>query len=214
MKAVLFDLDGTLLNTLADIRYYVNETLRSFSDPEISEEQARTFVGDGAKRLIERSLPQGATNLEECYLHFKEHFAKSENERTTLYEGEMQVLTALKEAGYQLGVVTNKPQDATEGCIQKFFPQGFFDYVGGDSGMFPIKPDPTPARFAALYLRVAPLDCVFVGDGETDVLTAKNAGMRGISTLWGYRTKQQLQAVGANAFASSFEELGKILQKF
>ncbi len=212
MKAVFFDLDGTLCNTLGDIRYHVNRMLAAHGYPEISEEQTKAYVGDGAKMLVARALPAGATNAEECYESFLQSFSASDHSRTSLYPREMEVLKALKEAGFLLAVITNKPQAATLGCLSHFFPEGFFDFAGGDSGMFPIKPDPSLARYAAFRLRVSLKDCVFVGDGETDVQTAKNAGMRQVAALWGYRSREQLAAAGAREFAGSFQELGKILQ--
>lgn len=212
LKAVLFDLDGTLLDTLADIRAHVNGMLRAFSYPEISLEQARAFVGDGAHRLIERSLPDGAPDREACYSYFIERFSHSDQAETRLFEGELPFLHRLKEQGLKLAVVTNKPQAAAEGCIQRFFPQGLFDFIGGDTGMLPCKPDPSLARYCALTLRVSPSECAFVGDGETDVLTASSAGMLGVSVLWGYRTQEQLRAVGATRFASDFAALEKILK--
>lgn len=211
MKAIFFDLDGTLLHTLPEIHAYVNETLRVFSYPEITEMQTKAYVGDGARRLIERAMPETADNVDACYAYFKEKYAASSNERTSLFEGEREALEELKNRGLRLAVITNKPQGATETCIKKFFPEGFFDFVGGDSGMFSCKPDPSLTRYAALTMRVALKDCVFVGDGEADVLTAKNAGMRSISVLWGYRSREQLTKAGAREFASSFEELVKIL---
>ncbi len=211
MKAIFFDLDGTLCNTLGDIRYHVNQMLVSRGYPEISEEQTKAYVGDGARKLIERALPAGAEDADGCYAQFLASFSGSDNSRTSLYEGETEALSSLKAAGYKLAVITNKPQAATLGCLRAFFPENFFDFVGGDSGMFPVKPDPSLTRYAALSLRISLKDCVFVGDGETDVLTAKNAGMRGIAALWGYRTKEQLAAAGATEFAENFSRLVKIL---
>ena len=211
LKAVFLDLDGTLLDTLGDIQYYVNEALAAFSFPPITLDETRRYVGDGAWDLMERAVPKGAKELEACYEYFREHFARNTQERTRLYEGEIETLTALKARGLKLGVITNKPQDATEGCIQKFFPAGIFDFVGGDSGLFPRKPDPSLARYAALFLRLSPSECAFVGDGETDAEVAINAGMFGVSVLWGYRTREQLAAAGATRFAASYGELYRLL---
>lgn len=211
LKAVLLDLDGTLLDTLGDIVYYVNEALAAFSFPPITPEQTARFIGDGAWELMERAVPHGAKELQACYEYFREHFARNTQEHTRLYEGELETLSALKARGFRLGVVTNKPQDATEGCIQKFFPEGLFDFVGGDTGNFPCKPDPSLAQYAALTLRVSPSECAFIGDGETDAQVAIRAGMFGVSVLWGYRSKEQLSAAGATRFASSYEELFRLL---
>ena len=212
VKAVFFDLDGTLLDTLPDIHACVCEMLRAFSYPEITQMQTQSYVGDGARKLIERALPKNATNIDECHDFFRERYTKSGNSLTKLFEGETEALKALKARGLKLAIITNKPHTATYSCVEKFFPEGMFDFIGGDSGMFACKPDPSLTRYAALTLRVPLKECVFFGDGEADVLTAKNAGMRCLSVLWGYRTKQQLEKVGAREFVSSFSELVKVLE--
>ncbi len=213
IKAVLFDLDGTLLDTVPDIQACVNDMLRRHGYPEIDYAQTCAYVGDGAKMLIERALPKGAPDLDACYEDFRTHFAASRNELTRLYPDETEVLSAIRARGLKVGVVTNKPQDAAENVLGQFFPKDYFDFVGGDSGMFPCKPDPSLARYAALSMRLAPAECAFVGDGETDARVARNAGMCGISALWGYRTRKQLEEAGATRFAASFRELQKILEK-
>ena len=213
LKAVLFDLDGTLLDTVPDIQKCVNDMLVSRGYPTIDYVQTCAYVGDGAIKLIERALPAGAGDVEECYRQFRTEFAASSNALTRLFPGELETLSALKARGLKLGIVTNKPQDATERIAAQFFPEGLFDFVGGDSGMFPCKPDPSLARYAALSMRVSPADCAFVGDGEPDVRVAANAGMCGVSVLWGYRTRAQLEGVGARLFADSFLGLQKILEK-
>lgn len=206
IKAVLFDLDGTLLNTVSDIQASLNEMLRTFSYPELDLAQTKKCIGDGARKLVERAVPRNAHNVEECYTYFKKLYVDSKNELTYPYEGALSFLKRAKERGLALAIVTNKPQEVTNHCVNKFFP-GTFDYIGGDSGTFPCKPDPTLARFAALTLRVAPAECVFVGDGETDVRTAENAKMRGISVTWGYRNRDFLKSCGATEFVDSFQAL-------
>ena len=215
LKAVLFDLDGTLLDTVPDIRARVNEVITAHGYPAITYEQTCAYVGDGAEKLIERALPEGTpqAEIDACYAQFRAIFATGGNALTRLFEGELPVLTALRERGLKLAIVTNKPQDATDRVVAEFFPAGLFDFVGGDSGAFPCKPDPSLARYAALTLRVSPAECVFVGDGETDARVAQNAGMRGVSVLWGYRTREQLAAAGATAFCEDFPALQKFLEK-
>lgn len=213
LKAVLFDLDGTLLDTVPDIQKCVNDMLVAHGYPPLDYAQTCADVGDGAYKLIERAVPEGAPDVEACYAEFRKAFAASSNALTRLFPGELETLSALKARGLKLGIVTNKPQDATEHIVAQFFPEGLFDFVGGDSGMFPCKPDPSLARYAALSMHVSPADCAFVGDGETDAHVAQNAGMQGVSVLWGYRTREQLETAGAKVFVKDFAELQKFLEK-
>lgn len=211
IKAIIFDLDGTLLNTLPDIRRHLNDALTSHGYPAVGEEQARRCIGDGARKLVERSFPEGVKFSEEVYEDFSRRYAANDNSLTCLYVGEKEFLKRLVGRGVKLGIVTNKPQDATLGCVKKFFEEIPFAFVSGDSGMFPCKPDPSLALYAALSMRVPVGECAFVGDGETDAKTAINAGMFGVSTLWGYRTEEELKKAGATRFANNFQELEKIL---
>ena len=212
LEAVFFDLDGTLCDTVPDIRKALNDALESLGYPPVSYEQTAAYVGNGARKLVERATPKGA-DLEEFFTAFSKYYAASENELTVRYEGMLELITKLKSQGVKLAVITNKPQIPTEKVIAKFYPD-LFDFVGGDSGMFSCKPDPSLTRYAALTLRVAPKNCVFVGDGETDVLTARNAGMVGLSALWGYRSRAQLEAAGARYFAEDVPAFEKFLGKF
>ena len=213
IKAVFFDLDGTLLNTIPDIHACINASLLKFGYPAIDEAHTTAYVGDGAKLLVERALPTNCPDLDRVFADFHTRFAADSSEHTRLYPDELKVLRALKERGLKLAVITNKPQDAADAVLKKFFPEGTFDFIGGDTGMFPCKPDPSLARYAALTLRLAPAECAFVGDGEPDARVARNAGMYGISVLWGYRTRRQLEDAGAAVFADSFLSLQKILEK-
>lgn len=212
VRAVIFDLDGTLLDTVEDIRAHVNAMLRLFGYPEITLEQTRAYIGDGAHKLVERALPRGAENAEECYGYFRRIFAESDNSLTHLFAGEKEALGELCSRGVKLAVVTNKPQNAADGCMKKFFSDIPFAFVGGDTGEYPCKPDPALTLRAVRMLGAEPADCAFVGDGETDVKTARNAGIRGVSCLWGYRSREQLERAGAVRFAADFSDLQKILE--
>ena len=211
IKAILFDLDGTLLNTLPDIRRHLNAALTAHGYPAIDEEQAKRCIGDGARALVARAFPAGAEFDEEVFEDFQNRYANNDNSCSCLYEGETEFLKRLTERGVQFGIVTNKPHAATLGCVEKFFKDYPLAFVKGETGDFPCKPDPTLARYAALTMRVPIKECAFVGDGETDALTAINGGMFGVSTLWGYRSKEHLVEAGATRFATTFEELEKIL---
>ncbi|MBR7186242.1 MAG: HAD-IA family hydrolase [Clostridia bacterium] len=210
LEAVFFDLDGTLLDAVPDIRAALNGALADFGYPAVSYEETVAYVGNGARKLIERAAPEGA-NIDRILESFAERYAKSDNALTKVYPGIYELLSDLKARGVKLAVVTNKLQASTEKVIEKFFPNTF-DFVGGDSGAFPCKPDPSLTFYAALTMRVARKNCLFIGDGETDVLTAKNAGMVGVSVLWGYRSRKVLEEAGARTFISQPGELERFLR--
>lgn len=208
IKTVIFDLDGTLLDTSRDIQKVLNNTLKHFNLPQISLEKTVEYVGNGAKLLIERAIPKSAmVNFDEIYAHYAENFAACDNELTCIYEGEEKVLKNLKKAGIKLAIVTNKPQDATQGVYEKHLKKFGFDFVAGNSQKFPLKPDPTLALYAAQVTGARADECLFVGDGETDVQTALNAKMEHLSVLWGFRSQAQLMSAGAINFAKSYVEL-------
>lgn len=211
-KTVIFDLDGTLLDTSRDIHKVLNNTLAHFNLPTISLEKTVEYVGNGAKLLVERAIPQSAMgHFNEIYTHYATNFAACDNSLTCLYDGEEEVLLNLKKAGIKLALVTNKPQDATEGVYNKHLKKFGFDFVAGNSNKFPLKPAPALALYAAKMTGSRADECLFVGDGETDVQTAINANMEHLSVLWGFRTKSQLIAAGAINFASSYKQLEKFV---
>lgn len=213
LKAVLFDLDGTVLDTLPDLNACMNEALGKFGCPPITLEQTRRYVGNGGLLYAARALPENRQGDAEyfyknvyCPIHFR-----SKNERTKPFAGEAACMAALERAGIKRAVVTNKSQRAADELGETLLkPYGFSVIFGNRDGV-PVKPDPTSARMVLEALGVSPAEAAFVGDGETDVQTAKNAGMRSVSVLWGYRTKAELVGAGAERFAASFAELANIL---
>ncbi|MDE5722428.1 MAG: HAD family hydrolase [Clostridia bacterium] len=207
IKAVIFDLDGTLLNTLGDICSVLNESLEKFNLPKVTFNDAKRFIGNGAKVLIERAVGDRIDMRQKVYNYYIERFAKCNNEFTELYHGEEKVLTALKDAGIKLALITNKPQDATDAVYVKFLAKFGFSEVLGQTEYYPLKPNPASTFEVLSRLGVEKTECVFVGDGETDVETAKAAGIRCISVLWGYRSREQLEVVGADEFCENFNEL-------
>ncbi len=214
LKAVIFDLDGTLLDTSADIHRVLNDALARFSLPQVTLERTVEMVGDGAYKLIERAVPaQSAALTRAVYEYYVPVFAACDNSLTRLYDGEDAALRLLKSCGVKLAVLTNKPQKAAEKvCADKLGEYGF-DIILGQTDRFPLKPDPSAALCIAASLGVQPEECAFCGDGETDVRTAANAGMFGVAALWGYRKRECLESAGAKVFAKDFTQNLQILQK-
>lgn len=213
LKAVIFDLDGTVLDTLPDLNACMNEALRKFGCPEITLEQTRRYVGNGGLMFASRALPEERRGEAEYFyknVYCPVHFA-CKNERTKLFPGEAECLTALKEAGMRLAIVTNKSQRAADELNATILKPFGFSVIFGNRDGIPVKPDPASTLMTLREIGVPPEDAAFVGDGETDVQTAKNAGLFQVSVLWGYRPKSELVAAGAQRFASDFSELKKIL---
>jgi phosphoglycolate phosphatase len=213
-KAIIFDLDGTLLNTSYDIQKVLNASLARFNLPQVSLDKTIEYVGNGAKKLVERAVASDDSNLiESVYRDYSVHFAACDNNLTCLYPGEDEVLTRLKAQNVKFAIVTNKPQDATEGVYKKHLSKYNFEVVVGQSQGVPLKPSPESTLSTIKKLGVKKDECLFVGDGETDIMTAQNAGIDCVSVLWGYRSKSQLSLSGGKIFAENYEQLYDIVTK-
>lgn len=212
-KAVVFDLDGTLIDSLPDIAEYVNLTLKSFGEKEIPYEDIRKYIGNGAKNLVKRSFGNKLSeeDLAVRLKFYNEKYTASGSPKTKLFVGIKELLFSLKEKGYKLGILTNKPQETTEGVYETYLSEFGFDKVVGARSGVKIKPDPSALYEILDELGVKPENAYFIGDGETDVQTAINAGANGVSVLWGYRDKDQLLDAGAKVFAKTPEELLNII---
>lgn len=212
LKAVLFDLDGTLLDTLPDLCACMNEALEKFGYPPITIEQTKKYVGNGGRLFAERSLPESArARTDEFYAEYCKIHVSCGNLRTKLYPFEEECLSALRSCGIRLAVVTNKSQAAADVLKDTLLKPFAFDAVLGNRVGLPVKPDPAGALLVLKELGADPSEAAFVGDGETDVQTAKNAGMRSVSVLWGYRSRQELAEAGAERFATDYRQLAEIL---
>ena len=207
-KLVIFDLDGTLLDTLPDLQAVLNYCLKMSALPEISLDDTKKFIGNGAKKLVERAV--GADNaelVEEVYRNYNKYFAQCDNNLTRLFEGVDGLLKRLKDLNIKLAILSNKPQYGVTSAYQKFLSEYRFDAVLGQTDGVPLKPDPSVTLEIINIFGLRREECLFVGDGETDVLTAKNAGVNCVSVLWGYRTLKQLEEVGAKTFVKDCDEL-------
>lgn len=212
LKAVLFDLDGTVLHTLPDLNACMNEALRQFGCPPVTMEQSRAFVGHGGKQYAVQALPPDKKkDIDAFYTLYQSVHVHWNNTRTKPFPYEEECLAALRERGLKLAVVTNKSQGAADVLKATLLKEYGFSAVIGNRAGVPVKPDPATTFEALRLLGVSADEAVFVGDGDTDVQTAKNAGMRCVSVLWGYRSREQLLAAGASQFAETFLQLKDIL---
>ena len=207
--AILFDLDGTLLNTLEDLTDATNAALRHFGCPERSMEEVRNFVGNGAERLIRLALP-GKDNdpeVSEVLSWYKDFYAAHSQIKTRPYDGILEALQAVKEA-FPVAVVSNKPDNATKLLCKQYFGDVF---ALGESSRCPRKPAPDMVRQAMAAIGAD--SCIYVGDSEVDVLTAKNAGVPCLSVLWGFRDREILVEAGAEYFCKAPKDLLQILKE-
>ena len=211
-EAVLYDMDGTVLSTLTDLANAVNYTLRSFGQPEVSSRKVRASTGSGAAMLIRRCLPGDVSQerMEEVLRAYKAYYAANCNVETKPYDGIVSLMERLKKLGVKQAIISNKPDGAVKELAKIYF-SGLIEEAVGESETVKRKPDPDAVLAAARLLGAAPERCVYIGDSEEDILTAKNAGMDGISVTWGFRDEAQLIAAGAEQLAHSVEELEKIL---
>ena len=213
MKAVIFDLDGTLLDTLDDLTDSINEMLKYFDYPTITRERVREIIGSGAKKLIADALPEKLSDeeFEKRLAVYSRIYNASGSPKTKLFGGMDKVLFELKKRGYKLAVLSNKPQNSTDKVYEKYLKEFGFDFVGGQSDKIKCKPDPAGALYVLDILGVKPEDAYLIGDGETDVMTAINAGIKGVCALWGNRTKEQLAKVGGTVFCDYPEQILDII---
>ena len=195
---VIFDLDGTLLDTLEDLTDSVNHAMEKFGFPVHTIEEIRTFVGNGAPKLLERSIPDGVANpdYEAALTAFKAHYAEHCEDKTGPYEGVPEMLAGLKEQGYHLAVVSNKFDGAVKKLCKKYFGE-FISVSIGESEEVKRKPAPDTVYRALRELGCDASHAVYVGDAEVDIQTAKNASLPCISVTWGFRTEEKLRDEGA-----------------
>ena len=215
-KVYIFDLDGTLLDTLADLAASTNYALRKHGMPEHSIDDVRRFVGNGVRKLMERAVPDGADNplFDEAFATFRQHYMEHSLDTTRPYDGIPEMLAALKARGCRLAVVSNKMMAATQELCRHFFPDTIEVAIGEDEA-HGIRKKPAPDTvFEALKTlgvsRVGASDglsAVYVGDSDVDIQTAANAGLPCISVLWGFRDRDFLVQHGAETFISAPSEL-------
>lgn len=211
-KAVIFDLDGTLLNTLDDLLTSVNYALEKHSMPLRTLEEIRHFVGNGVQRLLELAVPEGTTQemLENTFSAFKEHYALHCNDKTDLYPGIRELLAELKKNGFQMAIVSNKLQEGVDSLYAQYFADSVELAIGAKDGVRK-KPAPDTVYEAMRALNASEAEAIYVGDSEVDIATANNAGLPCITVTWGFRTREEQEEAGAKIFVDNPEEIIELL---
>lgn len=209
----IFDLDGTLLNTLNDLAASTNYALRQHGMPERTLEEVRRFVGNGVRLLMERAVPEGTDEalFEETFATFKHHYMEHNMDTTSPYDGVQEMLRQLKRKGKRLAVVSNKFYAATQELVAHFFPEVEVAIGENEAEGIRKKPAPDTVMEALRQLGVSSEGAVYVGDSDVDLMTARNSELPCISVLWGFRDKDFLIEHGATEFVTKPNELLEIL---
>lgn len=211
MKACIFDLDGTLTNTLESMTYSVNLTLEEMGLSKITKDQCRLFVGNGARVLIEKSLKAAgdtdASRIEEGMEIYGRIFDRNCTYHVTPYEGIPEMLKALKDKGIHLAVLSNKPDRQTVKVVKAIFGEELFDYAQGQKEGIRRKPEPDGVWYLMEQMHVSKEECLYIGDSEVDAATGRNTGLKTIGVLWGFRDRKTLETAGADDLIDRPDEL-------
>jgi len=211
-EVVIFDLDGTILNTLDDLADSLNVILAKNNFPTHTKEEVRMFVGNGIHKLIERALPSG-TDLEtqnRIYNEYSEYYGQHSQDKTKPYEGIPELFKELHNLGIKVAVNTNKNEDISKVVCKKYF-DGLVDMVAGGREDTPIKPDPSGVNRILSELKIKDRAALYVGDSDVDIMTGKNSGLDVASVCWGFRGEEFLREHGAKSIFDSVEKLKKYI---
>ncbi len=216
-KCAIFDLDGTLADTLKTISYFANKALSHFSLSAYPEEEYKYMVGNGAKILVERMLKNQNAYSDEMHEKVFTYYNKIYDEDflylTASYPGIPELLKFLKENGMKIGALSNKPHYPTTMIIENIFEKGTFDLVFGQRENYPIKPDPKVLLKMLEEWNIKPEECLYIGDTKTDMKTGKNAGAFTIGVLWGFRDKEELVSNNADFIAKKPADIIEFIKK-
>ena len=216
LKAFIFDLDGTLIDSLADIAESINRMLDAQGYPRCEQEVFKQIVGDGMEKLVERALPEHARSdelIKVCVEEYRAHYDTLWNAQTRPYDGIVAMLAELKGRGMKLGVISNKAHRFTVPMTEHFFGTGVFDHILGQRAEVPRKPDSAGAHEMAAFLGLQTNEMAYVGDSGIDMEFAKNSGMQAIGVRWGFRSEAELLECGADVLISHPAELFDLERK-
>ncbi len=212
-QLAIFDLDGTLLNTIEDLKNACNYALESFGYRTHDIAAYKYFVGSGIYKLVERALPEegkNEANVLRVKAVFDKYYAVHSEDYTKPYEGIKEVLIRLKERNIKVVVLTNKAQAYATELVKRQFGE-LIEYVIGQREGVPTKPNPIGIYELLHKFNIAKENCIYIGDSDIDMFTAKNAGVDAIGVLWGFRTKEELSNAGAKYLAQNVDEMGEII---
>ena len=214
MKACIFDLDGTLCNTLDSMAISANQVIERFGYAPLPAQNFRYYAGDGAKTLVERVLRDAGdeklVHLDEAFEAYRDIFNKDCTYKVTVYDGMTETLKQLKEMGMKLAVLSNKPHAQTVKVIRTLFGDGLFDHVQGQQEGIEKKPDPSGVFAITDAFGVRPEECMYIGDTNVDMMTGNRAGAFTVGVLWGFRTREELVENHAQALAEQPEDLVRL----
>ena len=207
IKAVFFDMDGTVLDTIGTITHYVNVTLKKHGIPEISEDECKIFVGNGAKLLIERTLKSRGAYEESFFKkvldEYNEAYDSAPTYKTGVFDGILPLFSRLRNEGIKIGIISNKPDFITRPLALRYFGDSV-DFVAGAIDGVPLKPSPDSLISALKTLSATPDECVYVGDTSVDMITGKSAGAHlTVGVLWGFRKREELEENGADVIVNN-----------
>lgn len=215
IKLVIFDLDGTLLNTINDLAVSVNHALKRFDYPEHSLEEYKELVGNGITRLVEQALPEDARDEEQVKRVrelFVAYYSAHKTDLTKPYPGIPELLEAMKHRGMILAVASNKFQEATRDLIRYYFKEGTFLLVLGQREGIPVKPDPAVVNEILSQADVSQEETLYIGDSSVDMQTAVNSGVKAVGVTWGFRSRQELKDNGASYIVNEPSEILGLLE--
>lgn len=208
-KICIFDFDGTLADTMENIAFFVNKTLSEYNLPTIETKIVNSFVGNGAAKLVARALKHVNSDLpyDEVLKTYMSHYDSDPCRMIRIYDGIEKALALLKENGFELAVLSNKPHSSTALIVEKLFPKDTFYMYLGKSDKFKVKPDPEAVNFITEGFNKD--ESFFIGDSDVDIKTGKNAGLKTIGVTWGFRSRDSLEAEKPDFIADTAEEMLK-----
>jgi len=208
-KIAVFDMDGTILDTIEDLRAAANHALAALGFPVLGIDAFRPCIGSGITMLLKRCLPYGHQidgNIEKMAMLYKSYYAEHATDFTKVYTGITEVILKMREAGIKIAVLSNKPHEFTVSLAQHYFP-GMINVAYGQRDDIPRKPNPAALDMILDEFGFTTADCLYIGDSDVDMQTAKNAGVTSVGVLWGYCPREEIEAVGASFIIDKAEDL-------